>query len=199
MLSTTVRLPVQSWSSSMEMVRCFWDKTGFLTFERSCIRLIRGTTASWKTAQHAFLFEQGLGKIVETTAKLYLKKEARPKYCWARQVPYVLYVKKIEREIDRQMGEGILEPVMFSRWVTPGVPILKKDGSIVFAEITRSLLTKPQKPKVTCYPELRTFSPHYLEEQRFPNSTWRTHNSKLCWTRSPGRSSPSIRTRVCTR
>ena len=47
-----------------------------------------------ETAQHAILFEQGLGKIVETTAKLYLKKEARPKFCWARQVPYVLYVEK---------------------------------------------------------------------------------------------------------
>ena len=31
MPSTTVRLPVQSWSSSMEMVRRFWDETDFVT------------------------------------------------------------------------------------------------------------------------------------------------------------------------
>ena len=34
------------------------------------------------------------------------------------------------KEIDRQVESGILEPVKFSPWATPVVPILKKDGSI---------------------------------------------------------------------
>ena len=80
-------------------------------------------------SKHANLFELGLGKIVETTAKLYLKKEARPKFCRACQVPYALR-DKVGREIDRQVEEGILEPVKFSKWATPVVAILKKDGSI---------------------------------------------------------------------
>ena len=191
MPSTTVRLPVQSWSLSMEMVRRFWDETGFATSERSCIRLIRDTTAT----QQVRHLKPGLGKIVETTAKLYLKKEALPKFCRARQV---CMREKIEHEINRQVEEGILESVKFSRLVTPVVPTLKKGGSVVCAEITRSPSTKPQTRKLPAsYSELRTFSPHYLEEQHFPNSTWHTHTSKLCWMRSPGRSSPSTRIRVC--
>ena len=63
---------------------------------------------------------------METTATLYLKKEARPKFCRSRQVPYALH-DKVGREIDRQVEEGILEPVKFSKCATP---ILKKDGSI---------------------------------------------------------------------
>ena len=38
--------------------------------------------------------------------------------------------EKVEQEIDRQVEEGILEPVKFSEWATPVVPIIKKDGSI---------------------------------------------------------------------
>ena len=36
----------------------------------------------------------------------------------------------MEIEIDRQVALGILEPVKFSEWATPVVPIMKKDGSI---------------------------------------------------------------------
>ena len=66
---------------------------------------------------------------METTATLYLKKEARPKFCRARQVPYALR-DKVGCEIERQVEEGILEPVKISKWATPVLPILKKDGSI---------------------------------------------------------------------
>jgi hypothetical protein len=37
---------------------------------------------------------------------------------------------QVEKEIDRQVVEGIIEPVQFSEWVTPVVPIIKKDGSV---------------------------------------------------------------------
>lgn len=80
-------------------------------------------------SKHSTLFEPGLGKIAETTAKLYLKDGAQPKFCRARQVPYSIR-EKVGKEIDRQVVEGILEPVKFSNWATPVVPILKKDGSI---------------------------------------------------------------------
>ena len=36
----------------------------------------------------------------------------------------------MEVEIDHQVALGILEPVKFSEWATPVVPIMKKDGSI---------------------------------------------------------------------
>ena len=79
--------------------------------------------------KHSNLFEPGLGKIAEMTAKLYLKKGAQPKFCKARQIPYAIH-EKVSSEIDRQVEEGILEPVKFSRWATPVIPIMKKDGFI---------------------------------------------------------------------
>lgn len=45
------------------------------------------------------------------------------------QVPYALKAK-VEAEIDRLVKEGVLEPVQFSEWATPVVPVLKKDGSV---------------------------------------------------------------------
>jgi len=36
----------------------------------------------------------------------------------------------VEQEIDCQVEEGILEPVQFSQWARPVVPVMKKDGSV---------------------------------------------------------------------
>ena len=78
---------------------------------------------------HTALFTPGLGKIEGVKAKLYLKKNAKPKFLRARQVPLAIR-GKVEKEIDRQVAAGILEPVKFSNWATPVVPIMKKDGSV---------------------------------------------------------------------
>ena len=80
-------------------------------------------------AEHPNLFKPGLGKIDGLSAKLYVKPGAQPKFCRARQVPFAIR-EKVEHEIDRQVEEGILEPVKFSEWATPVVPIIKKDGSV---------------------------------------------------------------------
>ena len=75
------------------------------------------------------MFAEVLGKIKGTTARLYLKEGGRPRFYRARQVPYSIR-DQVAKEIDRQMELGILEPVKFSPWGTPVVPIQKKDGSI---------------------------------------------------------------------
>ena len=47
----------------------------------------------------------------------------------ARNVPYSMR-EKVDVEIDRLVKEGILEPVQFSEWGTPIVPVLKKDNTV---------------------------------------------------------------------
>ena len=44
--------------------------------------------------------------------KLYLKKDASPKFCRARQIPLALR-SKVEEEIQHQVSAGILEPTSF--------------------------------------------------------------------------------------
>ena len=79
--------------------------------------------------RHIALFQPGLGTIEGMKAKLCLKKDAKPRYCRSRQIPFAIR-KKVEDEISRQVDEGILKPVKFSEWATPVVPVMKKDSSI---------------------------------------------------------------------
>ena len=52
--------------------------------------------------------------------------QVKPKYCKARPVPYAMKVA-VEAELERLCKEGIIEPVAFSDWAAPIVPILKPD------------------------------------------------------------------------
>ena len=52
-----------------------------------------------------------------------------PRFFKARPVAYALR-EKIETELDRLVKEGTIEPVEFSEWATPIVPIVKEDGTI---------------------------------------------------------------------
>ena len=76
--------------------------------------------------KHKAVFEPGLGKVTGYEAKILVDPEARPKYCKARTVPY-FYQEKVERELDRLVEEGTLEPVEHSEWAAPIVAVLKPD------------------------------------------------------------------------
>ena len=62
-------------------------------------------------------------------ARLQVKEGARPKFCKARPVPFALK-EAIDRELDRLEAEGILEPVRYSEWAAPVVPVPKTEGQI---------------------------------------------------------------------
>ena len=80
-------------------------------------------------SDNSALFSEGLEEIKGIKAKLYLKEGGKPRFFRARQVPYAIR-DQVAKEIDRQVDLGISEPVKFSHWDTPVVPIKKKDGSI---------------------------------------------------------------------
>ena len=105
----------------LQHIRLDWAQLNNLDAEHSQLKEM--------LAKHSNLFQPGLGKISGTTAKLYLRQGAKPKFCRARTVPIALR-EKIEQEIARQVEEGILESVNFSEWATPIVPVIKKDGSV---------------------------------------------------------------------
>jgi len=50
-------------------------------------------------------FDLGLGTVKGIKAKLYIKKDAKPKFCQARQVLSALR-SKVEKKIDRQVETG---------------------------------------------------------------------------------------------
>lgn len=75
------------------------------------------------------VFREGLGTYKGDPVDIQVKQNAIPKFLKARPVPYALK-ERIEKEIDRLVGEGVLKPVTFSAWATPVVPIVKRNGDI---------------------------------------------------------------------
>ena len=59
-------------------------------------------------------------------AKIYMDLQAKPKFCKARPVPYA-YRDKVEKEIERLVSLGIMEPIQNAEWAAPIVSVLKKD------------------------------------------------------------------------
>ena len=99
--------------------------------------------------QYSEVFEEGLGTFTGPKAKIHVEADAVPKYCKARPVPYAMK-EKIEEELKRLQEEGTIEPVQYSEWAAPIVPILKPDNSIRICGDYKT--TVNQVSKVDNYP-----------------------------------------------
>ena len=64
-----------------------------------------------------------------TLATIALRLEATSKFYKHRPVPYA-YKAKVEAELKRLQEEGTIEPVTFSEWAAPIVPVMKKNGTV---------------------------------------------------------------------
>ena len=80
-------------------------------------------------ARHPTVFEESLGLVQGTTAKIHVDPAAQPKFFKARPVPYALR-DKVDKEIDHLVKEGVIQPVTHSDWAAPVVPVVKRDGSV---------------------------------------------------------------------
>ena len=100
-------------------------------------------------SRHSKVFRDDLGHLQETTARLHVDATARPRFHKARPVPYALR-SKVEAELDRLQKQGVIEPVSFSDWAAPIVPVVKRDGSIRICGDYK--LTVNQVAKTDAYP-----------------------------------------------
>ena len=70
--------------------------------------------------KHQDVFEEGLGTLKGFEEELQVDPTAQPKYC--------IFVKE---ELDCLVEEGTVEPIAFSEWASPIVPVLKSDKKSV--------------------------------------------------------------------
>ena len=85
--------------------------------------------------KHSDVFSEGIGTLTGAKANIYVDSSQPPKFCKPRSVPYAMK-RKVEEELDRLVESKVIEPVRFSEWATPIVPVLKADGNIrIYAEI----------------------------------------------------------------
>ena len=80
-------------------------------------------------AKHQDVFAAGLGKVKNFRAKLHVSPDAQPLYYRPRPVPHSLRAK-LEKQLQHLESLGIIEPVQFSDWAAPIVPVLKANGEL---------------------------------------------------------------------
>ena len=93
------------------------------------LKQVRYSTLENVVQQHPQLFDEGLGTIKGTKARVFLNEGTAPKYFKARAVPFAIR-DKVEQELQRLQESDIIFPVEFSEWATPIVPVVKGDGTI---------------------------------------------------------------------
>ena len=78
---------------------------------------------------HAEVFTDELGCMKGVKAKIYVDSEVTPRFCRPRSVPFALRAK-VDKELERLERAGVIEPVQFSDWAAPIVPVLKHDNTV---------------------------------------------------------------------
>ncbi|XP_043916150.1 LOW QUALITY PROTEIN: uncharacterized protein K02A2.6-like [Protopterus annectens] len=95
------------------------------------------------------VFKEELGTWRGPPAKIHVKENATPRFYKSRPVPYAMK-KKVETELERLTKQGIIEPVKFSEWAAPIVPVLKPDDTVRICGDYK--LTVNQVSKLEQYP-----------------------------------------------
>ena len=87
------------------------------------------------------VFSDNPGCLKGVRVKFNVDPSAVPKFIKARQPPYALR-SSIEDELARLQRDGIIQPVEFSNWATPIVPIVKSDNTVRICGDYKSTLNK---------------------------------------------------------
>ena len=123
---------------------------GELKLDWKAIHQMQGPSALATTLDaHKDVFQEGLGMIQGTTAKLQVDPQVSPWFYKPRPVPFSLR-QKVEHELERLEKEGIIRPRRFSDWAAPIVPVLKADGSVRICGDYK--VTANKAVKVDAYP-----------------------------------------------
>jgi len=93
------------------------------------------------------VFNDELGTVKGVAAKFQIDPETAPKFYKPHPVPYSMR-NLVEKELECLQLQGTIEPVKFSDWAAPIVPVLKKDGGIRICGDHK--LTVNQLLKLTC-------------------------------------------------
>ena len=167
-------------------------------------------------ADHKEVFEDTLGTVRGITAKIHVDFTATHVFHRARSVLFALRVK-VEKDLERLQTEGIIEPVQYSDWAAPIVPVIKSDGSVRICgdyKVTVNKAAKVDKYPIPRIDDLFTslsggkkftkldlshaYQQIQLEEQSKKYVTINTHKGLFVYNRLPFgvSSAPSIFQRV---
>ena len=79
--------------------------------------------------RHGEVFRDELGRAKGVTATIQVDPKVRPRFFKPRTIPYALKAK-VDQELARLERADVIEPIQYSDWAAPIVPVLKRDGSV---------------------------------------------------------------------
>ena len=105
------------------------DWLSALRLDWKAIFSVEATLAPASTRQVQRCVQRGPGRATGGQAKIYVDKDERPRFFKTRQVPFAIR-QKVEEELEHLQALGVIQPVQFSDWAAPIVPVMKSDGRI---------------------------------------------------------------------
>ena len=100
--------------------------------------------------KYSDVFREELGELKDMQVKIDITVPAQPRFYKHRNIAYALR-ERVESELERLEKQGVIEPVKYSEWAAPIVPVLKSDQSSVRIcgdyKMTINQVAKPD-----CYP-----------------------------------------------
>ena len=110
--------------------------------------------------RHEDVFKDGLGTLEGYKAKiLHIIPGVAPRFCKVCSLPYCM-LPFVEKELDRLVAQGIIEPVQFADWVVPIVPIFKQSTVLVSYRICsdfKLIVYQASSWITTQFQELKTY------------------------------------------
>ena len=166
-VSGSVRVPVEHSGQSLTLPLIVTEGRGPSLLGRNWLSVLR---LDWQTIfivkqnlslqqvldRHSGVFKEGLGEMKDVKAKIYIAKDERPRFHKPYSVPFALR-HKVEEELERLLALGVIQPVQFSDWAVPIVPVMKPDGRIRICgdyKVTVNLAAKLEKYPIPRIEEL---------------------------------------------
>ena len=112
--------------SGHTLMGCNWLQVFKLDWQE--IYLLQNTTINpiqQILQKYSNVFQKGLGTPTGFKANIIVDPSAPPKYCKPRSVPY--FYETVEKELNRLVAKGTLEPMEVAEWAAPIVSVLKPD------------------------------------------------------------------------
>ena len=116
---------------------------------------------------HEAIFKPELGTLRGMEAKLHIDTEAHLLFFKAHTVPSALRLK-VEQELER-LEQGVVEPVQFSDWAAPIVPVMKGDGSVRICDDYKLTVNKVAELEVYLLPRIDELFASLSGGQTFPS------------------------------
>ncbi|XP_064458841.1 uncharacterized protein K02A2.6-like [Ornithodoros turicata] len=90
---------------------------------------VLGSSLQELVTKYPAVFRDGLGRYTKTKVHLELKPDSQPKFFKARPIPFSIRTA-VERDLERQVANGVLSPIETSSWTTPIVVVPKPNGAV---------------------------------------------------------------------